>query len=263
MDPLPSPPTIDPASLLPFDVAFVSFPKCGRTWLRLLIGHLLTEAGEGEDRELDGLFDTQALTAPLQNWPTITFSHDDWPQWKAPHELTTDKTLYKGKIVVLLVRDIRDVLVSHFFQLRLREGRADQYATLSQYLRGAVGSTDSFLAFYNNWWAARSTPRQFELLRYEDLHRDPDGQLGALLSRLGCPQPDPRALRNAVAACELSKLRERAKASRLPALAPTSSDPESHKFRRGLVGGYRDYLTAEDEAFLAYKVRQLEPAYEY
>jgi len=51
---------------------------------------------------------------------TLFFSHDDNPHWKPFATINADKTIYKGKKVVFLIRDPRDVLVSCFFQYTLR-----------------------------------------------------------------------------------------------------------------------------------------------
>jgi hypothetical protein len=40
-------------------------------------------------------------------------------------------------------------------------------------------------------------------------------------------------------------------------------DPESFKVRRGKVGGYQEYLSAEDEKYAANALRRLDPLFGY
>ena len=40
-------------------------------------------------------------------------------------------------------------------------------------------------------------------------------------------------------------------------------DPESFKVRRGKVGGYREYLSAEDQQFAAAAMKELDPRFGY
>ena len=40
-------------------------------------------------------------------------------------------------------------------------------------------------------------------------------------------------------------------------------DPESFKVRRGKVGGYREYLSLEDQQYAAAALRELDPRFGY
>lgn len=127
------------------EVVLVSFPKCGRTWLRVLIGSALCRHLGIESRDLM-LLEPEASRG-LAGVPEIVVFHDDQAFWKRPEELAADKAAYASKRVVLLVRDPRDAIVSAWFHKRKRRQRGDPGA-LSDYLRSEVGSLATFVRFH-------------------------------------------------------------------------------------------------------------------
>ena len=98
----------------------ISYPKCGRTWLRMLLSRALEiHYGAPDIDYLCGDF----LGGNVAGAPRIRVSHDDDPHWKTPRGLDRRKRRYRGKQVVLLVRDPRDVVVSMYFERSRRSSR--------------------------------------------------------------------------------------------------------------------------------------------
>ena len=98
------------------DAFLISYPKCGRTWLRLLLGkYVIGEGGEGDPLEV------LSLTQASPEFISLEITHDDYPHWKPVEKLFADKRAYVDKKVIFLVRDPRDVLVSGYFQHIKRE----------------------------------------------------------------------------------------------------------------------------------------------
>lgn len=93
-------------------VSLVSFPKSGRTWLRVLIGKALCEQAGLDDQQI---FDKDKL-AEATGLPKINYTHEDSGNSGRQHyqELETDKSKYKQRKVIMLMRDPRDVLVSYY-----------------------------------------------------------------------------------------------------------------------------------------------------
>jgi Sulfotransferase domain len=93
-------------------VSIVSFPKSGRTWLRVLIGKALCEQAGLDDQQI---FDKDKL-AEATGLPKINYTHEDSGNSGRKHyqELETDKSKYKQRKVIMLMRDPRDVLVSYY-----------------------------------------------------------------------------------------------------------------------------------------------------
>ena len=100
------------------DAYALSYPKAGRTWLRALVGKVLADSlGLSERRILE----TEYLTRRA-GVPTIGFDHDGSAmrynvRWQ---DMPRDRGRYAGKRVLLRGRDVRDNLVSAYFQATRR-----------------------------------------------------------------------------------------------------------------------------------------------
>ncbi|HEX8738718.1 MAG TPA: sulfotransferase domain-containing protein [Casimicrobiaceae bacterium] len=235
-----------PAVELP--VYALSYPKAGRTWLRALIGKLLADRLEAPEGRI---LDTEWL-AGAAGAPPIHFDHDGSAmmhgvRWQ---DLPRDKRRYAGARVVLIGRDVRDNLVSAYFQATRRIHVWTD--AMSPFLRDERYGVDKLLAFYRIWSEHRSVPAAFMFVRYEDLHADAAGTLARVLAFIGIEASD-RAIASAVEYCRFDNLRRVEAAGRFSdaALVPgNAGDPESFKVRRGKIGGYRDYLSPGDIAFI-------------
>jgi hypothetical protein len=103
------------------------------------------------------------------------------------------------------------------------------------------------------------------MVRYEDLQADPSGQLRGLLRFFGLPEIDEGLLERAIAFSSFENMRRlEASGQYRHALRPGDpADPESYKVRRGRIGGYVDYLSSDDIAWLEAEVAGLDPALGY
>lgn len=228
------------------DVHLVSYPKCGRTWLVLLIAEVLQSHYGIRKRNPLRLrnFHSRRLGIPY-----IHQHHDGGPEFLLPEELPHDKSFYAGRKVILLVRDPRDVFVSSYFQKTKRN--YNYKGTLQEYLRERRGGIESIVTFYNIWADQRCLPEDFLLVTYEDLHADTVRELRRVLDFLGLDRTSEEALNNAVESCRFDRMRELEtnNAYQTGALsARDSSDPETYKTREGQVGGYRRHLDPESMA---------------
>jgi hypothetical protein len=255
----------------------VSFPKCGRTWLRLMMGYAIAQHFELDDAKLETqMLELDALANLDERIPYILAVHDDHPQWKQPQELEHDKSSYTGKRVILLVRDPRDVVVSCYFEHKKRVGpyledlkkqadlqeftdRLKPYdGDLSDYLHEDVGSIDTVIEYYNIWAENRHVPDELLLVRYEDLHADAPGELKRMLDFVGLPQVKPAVIQAAVDYAAFDNMRKMEQENRFASfkLRPTDSrDSESYKTRKGKVGGFAEYLSSAEIEALNRQIR--------
>ncbi|HMJ12437.1 MAG TPA: sulfotransferase domain-containing protein [Polyangiaceae bacterium] len=231
------------------DVCFVSYPKAGRTWLRMLLGSVLQgHFGVRADSpmELESFADLDARI------PRIFVTHDGVRFRSTPDELGRSKKKYAKKRVILLVRDPRDIVVSRYFHAAKR-GAAPYQHSISRFMRGRRGGYATILEFHRIWAAQLSVPRQLLLVRYEDMIDDPARELRRVLEFLELDRVPPELVAAAVAAGSFNAMRqlEERDAFNSVRLRPIDSrDPDSFKVRRGKVGGYRDYMDELDLRFL-------------
>lgn len=229
-------------------VHIISYPKCGRTWLVLLIGKALQVHF---DLRVRNLLRLRSMASRRRGIPYILQHHDGGPEFRAPETLQRDKTFYRDRRVVFLVRDPRDVLVSSYFQKTRRNN--DYEGTLAEYVHERVGGIETIVEFFNIWAQNRGVPRDFLLVTYEDLHRDTAGELRRVLDFLGLTGVSDTAIEAAVAYCRFDNMRSIEAENQLgtSALAARDrGDMSTYKTRKGEVGGYREHLSETDIEYI-------------
>jgi hypothetical protein len=237
-----------------------SFQKCGRTWLMAQVtAYVQACYGVGAEQAAD----SESWPKLDPRIPGVRVTHDDDAYLKTPGELARDKGQLHEDSVILVVRDPRDVIVSLYFELSRRtrfyaqwgidtRGFPTPETPIGDFLRWPRGSLATLLEYYRIWDRAGRDLPHFACVRYEDLHAAPQATLSRVLAHWRFPV-DPDAVRSAVDACSFERMRgveAGGKAPRLSLRPADPQDPESFKTRRGKVGGYRDYLSAQDIAYL-------------
>lgn len=238
----------------------VSYPKAGRTWLALMLASLLSDL---TGRPLTLRLHTYADDAG--GIPRIFFTHDGAGLTR-PRPLGGRKEFYRGKAVLLLVRDPRDIVVSHYFQVSRRKRRGPTVTDLDSFIRGRFG-INRVIEFMNGWAAQQSVPGRFAIVRYEEMHEDCRGVLRRCVDFFGIQGVPDQALSKAVENGSFERMRAMEAASALDdrRLQPRNpADPNSYKVRRGRVEGYLEDLAPEQIEFLDERIRQsLSPMFSY
>lgn len=242
------------------DVHVVSYPKCGRTWLVLLIGKTLQLHF---DLRVRNLLRLRAMASKRRGIPYILQHHDGGPEFRRPEELIRDKSFYRDRKVVFLVRDPRDVLVSSYFQKVRRNN--DYQGTLGDYVHEPVGGIETIIAFFNIWARNRDVPRDFLLVTYEDLHRDTHGELRRVIDFLGLAHVSDDTLAQAVEYSRFDNMRRIEAENQFGTSALSArdqSDETTYKTRKGEVGGYREHLAAAEIEYIDRAIdARLDPLY--
>jgi hypothetical protein len=255
--------TRDKIARIHADVLMTSFPKCGRTWLRLMLGSALQRHFRVESRRLVLLEPLAAALHP--SIPDVLVEHDSHPFRKRSDQLDASKAHLADKRVILLVRDPRDVMVSAYFHKRKRRKRPYP-GSISEYLREETGSLKTFIQYYNHWAAQRHVPRNFLLVRYEDLHAGSREQLRRVLDLVGVGDVSDGVIEDAVRFASFENMRamETSDALGSSRLRPGRTDDEtSYKTRQGAVGRYHQHLSSEDIRYIDERVAALSPIYGY
>lgn len=245
------------------DTHLLSFPKCGRTWLRLMLHDIITtEFDIGSKSRLQ----LHKLGNRRRGIPCILASHDFQVvrRGERVQELDRDKRPFRGSRVLLLVRDPRDVVVSFYYHKTLREGSWD--GSMGEFIRHSFDGLPTIVSYYNIWAENRSLPAAFAVFRYEDLLTDTVATLREITDYLQFDGIRDGTLRDVAARYEfrnMQAMEARGDLGEGHATRPADADnPNSFKTRSGRIGGYRDELTAEDRQFVDdYVARNLDRYY--
>lgn len=234
----------------------ISYPKCGRTWLRLMIGKALCDHFHLPETQM---IDTYALTA-VPGVLRSHFTHDyaDIRLGYPYNRLPANKAPYAPAKVIFLMRDVRDTLVSSYFQATRRVNRF--HGPISDFVRDERYGVKKVVAFYNLWHTNRGVPRDFLLLRYEDLHHDPVAALRRALYFMEVTDIDEALLTTAVAFASFDNMKKMEGKGTFAddKMQPgQKQDKESFKVRQGKVGGYGEHLSTADLAYIDQVIRHM------
>lgn len=207
------------------ELVVVSFPQCGGAWLRLMVRAVLARRPGRKD-------DTP-----------VTVARTPLGDMALPRALVACRARAArglpllgrhARRMVVVARDPRDVAVARYLHHAERRSRTP-LPPLPEYLRESAAGLDWLLAAYDTWAEERRLrPQKVMLVRFEDLHDDPETVLRRVLEFAGLDSVGERVLQEAVAA------------SRHAGLAPLAAPRESDESRPDGVGMYADHLSDAD-----------------
>lgn len=239
------------------DTFIVSWPKAGRTWLRVMLGRAIILHCDLDERSM---LDTYALTKRV-GCDRVLLTHAGpfhLPDTRALSRMSFHAWPYGYRKVLMMIRDIRDVLVSYYFQesKRTRVFRGD----IGTFIRNDTLGVRKVVAYYSLWYRNRHRPKAFMLMRYEDMHANCARQVRRALDFIGLENISDETVHAAVEFGSFSNMRKVEASgafhdSMLQARA--TSDSETFKVRRGKIGGYVDYLSESDVLFIRQAVQEL------
>lgn len=198
------------------------------------------------------MLDIDAITTSIGVGGT-RFSHDESEikDGQRFDQMETSKAEYADSTVVLIVRDPRDVIVSCYFQATKRRHVFE--GPLESFIRDERYGIRKCAAFHRIWSENQHVPQRFQLVRYEEMRRDPAGALRSVLATLDIPELSSAAIQHAVSFGEFDNMHQLESTGYFDdnILKPgNAADPESFKVRRGEIGGYRNYVSLPDVAYM-------------
>jgi hypothetical protein len=118
----------------------------------------------------------------------------------------------------------------------------------------------------NDWLAEFGDRPNLTLVRYEDLRSRQAEHFGRVLAAIGEPKLSQPHFDAALQFSEFGNMQKMEAAASFDSkiLQPRDmNDPESFNVRRGKVGGYREYLSADDQEYAADALMELDPRFGY
>ena len=237
----------------------VSYPKCGRTWLRVMLAKYLQIIQNVED------FSPDILGKGMQGGK-VDFNHDQSNWVPAPvckNKINTPDSKFMGKPVIFIIRDPRDILISSYMHLRYRERLYKD--SLAAFVRDDYVGIDKIINFMNVWDSFLEGHSQATIISYEDMLNDPVASLTVFLHGIGIMDVSDEAVNNAVdfGRFENMKKLESSGEAKIPWLRPgNKKDPRTFKTREGRSGTYKEHLSIEDLEYVNSRIKnKLAPRY--
>ena len=248
------------------DIALVSFPKSGRTFVRVMLARLFQWQFGIDERELLSFATLRRAPGEV---PRILFTHAGGAMHR-PSQMRLDRKAYRGRKVAVLVRHPGDIVVSRYYHLRDRTQDPARQRLARQPLEDFVwtelGGVPSIVRFLNLWAEFARDRGDILIVRYEDFVSQPEPTLRTLAEFVGL-QVDQSAIKEAVEFGSFDNLKQKEREGYFSStrMGPGRAGNESsYKVRSGRSGGYRAQLSEEGQARVHDYVRtHLDPVIGY
>lgn len=245
------------------DALIVSFPKAGRTWLRVLLPAALAVArGAPPDADLERWMASDRIEHAGR---IVFFTHALASRENVGSaDLRAFARAWRRRPVLFLVRDPRDQIVSYFFQrtkrrLPAKSGRRPPQ-DLADFIRDPAFGAPRIIDNFNIWHRILRRAPEAMLLSYEALHEDPARATRDAARFLFGIEVFPEAAAQAAEYAQFNNLRALELSDRFSVQkrlwTPDKSDPDSFKTRKGRIGSFRDTLGDADIAYLDWLIEE-------
>jgi hypothetical protein len=225
-------------TVLPDDIFIVSYPKSGNTWMRFLIGNLLSQdvpiTFSNIELKVPNIYLTNNRKLLKISPPRILKSHEYFdPRYRK---------------VIYIVRDPRDIAVSYYYHcLKFRKISEQQKIErfTDQFISGEIDTFGSWEQNVGSWLGARKEDPNFLLLRYEDIIEATEEALRKIALHLGINVKDEAVVR----AVELSSFDRMKKLEKKQSneWKPTKNSNKDLSFvRKAQCGGWAAELPREE-----------------
>jgi len=227
----------------------VSFPKTGRSWLMYMLSDIINLTNiDVSIQKTHDLSEIIIEDGTRQN-PNLLFKY-------------LKRFRYRRSNVIFLVRDPRDVIVSHYHQVTKRSKNPFIFSSISDFVQDDVIGFNRIIHFYNLWFLNRSVPISFHLVKYEDLLHNGVGELLDLCNFLGI-NVDRSSLEGIYQKSSASIMRNKEIKNQLQGFQDFGKDRDQLKVRKAKIGGYLDELSDEDIDYCNKRMQLLNPFFNY
>jgi len=214
------------------DIFLVSYPRSGNTWIRFLLGTLISGEKIDWHNMESGIPDIYRNTNKellKVNRPRFLKSHH-------PYEKKYNKVVY-------LVRDVRDVILSYYnFHLKFKQ-EIDPIKSMDQFIEKFImGDLDDFGTWKGNVdsWISNNyqIKNGFLLVKYEELKDDTFKCVKDILSFINVNRKDEE-INNAIEWCSFNNMKKMEKRQQDVKLF-SNSDNKKDFMRSGKSGDWKE-----------------------
>lgn len=248
----------------------VSFPKCGRTWLCFMLSEIVTKAYDITLEQPN--IKLNEITTKHSDLPNIVQTHDDSSLTNERGDLYDIEKLfiyggrfkYRKSKVILLVRDPRDVVVSHYHQMTHRvKNNPIQCDSISEFIRHPLYGFERIIRFYQIWNRNRFISQDFLLVRYEDLILNGINSLQKIIEFINLRDVDSNLIKNVYEYSEAKNMRKLEITGKIKGMNFLNTDRNSLKVRNAKIGSYLEELSNEDIEYCNSLMQKIPKIYGY
>lgn len=167
-----------------------------------------------------------------------------------------------GEKNIFMYRNPLDTAVSMYFQIHKKDFQINSRKFLKKYFKLAIRrrlppkdinkfvlhpiwGVENICKFNRAWHDLIAESKDGLILSYEDARNDPSSAIQRLIDFTGAKSMNPTEIAEKSSFDSMKKLEMQGGSKELRLHGLRNSDQESMKVRRGVIGGYRDYLSEE------------------
>ena len=155
--------------------------------------------------------------------------------------------LEKGPKVIITMRNPKDTLVSfyHFYRMNPDFGFFDgDWNEFFELFRNKQLKYGDLFDINTAWWALKDHPNVY-IVKYEDLKKNAAKEISKMAAFLGYPLNDQQVA-DIVEVTSFEKMKQSGSHDAFS----SKDDPNKSFFRKGKVGGWREYFSAEQNNYI-------------
>jgi len=232
----------------------VSFPKTGRTWLNYMLKQMVKQSNHPLKNNENFIFNEHDSSEIIiengtRNNPLDVFKF-------------TSRDRYKRGKVLFLVRDPRDVVVSHFHQVTKRAKNPFVFNSISDFVKDDILGFKRIIQYYNLWFFQKDIPKDFLLIKYEDLLNQGVDTLSEINKFFNIDITKDK-IEKIYSESSADKMRKKEKENKLEGFTDFGKDRDKLKVRNAKSGGFINELSEDDILFCNKEMKLLNSYYNY
>lgn len=225
-----------------FENYVISFPKCGRTWLRVAIGKVFSIRLSLQDRVILN----NKIMYKIDNFPYFYHDHSD-----KKRKINQNKIKYLSKNIIFLTRDPIDTIYSYYLHMSNAKKKEKLYkGSLSDFIRSKEYGVDKLLQFYKIWIDYGNRVKNFLHIKYEEMHDNVHSVIKDVLDfiKMDYCNNDIESAANFASFCNMKKMQlDNYFSSKI--LKP-SKNKKARKVRAGKIGAAKEKISDNDKVYI-------------